>query len=80
MVYGRGIEKTTLYLPGDLQRRLRAAARRAGKPQAELVREALRSYLDDEDPPRVGIVGIVDDPDLTAAGSEAWLHREWDRE
>jgi predicted transcriptional regulator len=79
MVYGKSVEKTTLYLPRDLQRRLRDAARRSRKPQAELVREALRSYLDSADPPSVGIVGIVDDPELAAADSEAWLRDEWDR-
>ncbi|HJR18661.1 MAG TPA: CopG family transcriptional regulator, partial [Actinomycetota bacterium] len=39
------MEKTTLYLPGELQVALRDAARRAGVPQAELVREALTRYL-----------------------------------
>jgi hypothetical protein len=72
------MEKTTLYLTRELQLRLRAAARRRGRPQAELVREALDAYLG-EGEPRGGLIGIGDDPDLEAADSEAWFRREWDR-
>src|SRR5206468_1651199 len=39
------MEKTTLYLPKELQRELRETARREGRPQAALVREALDTYL-----------------------------------
>jgi predicted DNA-binding protein len=39
------VEKTTLYLPAELQRGLREAARRQGRSQADLVREAVTRYL-----------------------------------
>lgn len=70
------VEKTTLYLPRDLQLRLRETARRRGRPQAELVRDALAAYLD-EDAPGLTLVGVGDDRDLSAADSEDWLRREW---
>lgn len=35
------MDKTTIYLPSDLRLYLRDAARRAGKSQAELIREAI---------------------------------------
>lgn len=70
------MEKTTLYLPRDLQRRLRAAARERDCAQAEIVRVALDAYLA-EGRPRLEIVGIGNDPGLSAADSEDWLRREW---
>jgi metal-responsive CopG/Arc/MetJ family transcriptional regulator len=47
MAYGiiAGVEKTTIYLEGDLRRRLQVFARRASRPQAEVIRDAIREYL-----------------------------------
>jgi hypothetical protein len=36
-----GMEKTTVYLPDDLKRALRRAARATGRSEAELVREGI---------------------------------------
>jgi hypothetical protein len=36
-----GMEKTTVYLPGDLKRALRRAARSSGRSEAELIREGI---------------------------------------
>lgn len=71
------MRKTTLYLPEDLQLRLREAARRLGRPQAELVREALESYLQSRSSRRPSSVGSGSDPGLAARDAEAWLDREW---
>jgi Ribbon-helix-helix protein, copG family len=40
-----GVEKSTIYLDEDLRRRLRAESRRTGRPQAVLIRDALRAQL-----------------------------------
>ncbi|HUH15373.1 MAG TPA: ribbon-helix-helix protein, CopG family [Gaiellaceae bacterium] len=72
------MEKTTIYLPGELQRRLQAAARRAGRPQAELVRKALTEFLDRDVRPRPRSVGIVEDGRLPAREADAWLEANWD--
>ena len=47
MAYGMvaDMEKTTVYLDPEQQRRLRALARRQGRPQAEVIREAIAEYL-----------------------------------
>lgn len=79
MVYGFAMEKTTLYLPDDLQRALRDASRRTKRPQAELVREALRAYFSGERP-RPSSMGIASDSRVTARDSEEWLRRAWRRE
>lgn len=36
-----GVEKTTIYLPDDLKRALRRAARSSGRSEADLVREGI---------------------------------------
>jgi len=79
MAYGKlgRIEKTTLYLPDDLHRALKEHARRSGRPQAELVREALRSYLEGAVWPQPGSIGIGEDHGVSARESEDWLTREW---
>lgn len=43
VVYGRmgGMEKTTVYLPDDLKRALRRAARSTGRSEADLIREGI---------------------------------------
>ena len=79
MVYGNldAMEKTTLYLPSEMQRELRDAARRSGRPQAELIRDALREYLRTQVNPRPKSFGLGSDREVTARESEAWLRREW---
>lgn len=53
-MYGNmyGMEKTTVYIPGDLKRALGqvAAARRVS--EAELIREAVRTLTSQASPPR----------------------------
>lgn len=41
-----GVEKTTVYLDARAKRELEALAKRTGRPQAELLREALLEYID----------------------------------
>ena len=74
------VRKTTVYLPEDLMSELHDAARRSGRSQAELVRDALRAYLDGEDRPAPRSFGRGADTELAARDSKAWLRRQWDRE
>ena len=73
------MERTTLYLPKDLQRALRDEAHRSGVPQAELVRAALRSYLSSQARPELRSLGLGEDGVVRGRDSEAWLEREWGR-
>ena len=47
MAYGMlpSMEKTTVYLDTEVARGLRAMSRSTGRPQAQLIREALAAYL-----------------------------------
>jgi predicted transcriptional regulator len=40
------VEKTTVYIDDRAKRELEALAKRSGRPQAELLREALADYID----------------------------------
>ena len=46
------MEKTTVYLPAALKRRLAEAAHRRGQPEAALIRAAIERLLDEEARPR----------------------------
>jgi hypothetical protein len=71
------MRKTTVYLPGDLDRALKAKARRTGTPAAELVRDAIRRSLDEDRPPWPGSIGAGAGGRFRAADDEAVLEREW---
>jgi predicted transcriptional regulator len=46
MPVSTSLEKTTVYLDPGTRRGLRALSRSTGRPQAELIREALETYLE----------------------------------
>lgn len=71
------MQKTTLYLPGELQRALKEAARREGEPQAVLIRRALEEYLQKRGRPPLHSIGMGEDKGLSARDAEDWLRAEW---
>ncbi|MDR7485637.1 MAG: CopG family transcriptional regulator [Armatimonadota bacterium] len=73
------MHKTTLYLPPGLHRALKDAARRHGRSQAEMVREAVERYLKSLECPTFKSLGAGRDGSLPAAEDEAWLEREWSK-
>lgn len=73
------MEKTTLYLDGTLHRQIRELAQRYGRPQAELMREALEQYVQAQDRPAPRSIGAGADGTLAARDSEAWLKAEWSK-
>lgn len=76
----RPMEKTTLYLSGELQRSLRELARRTGRRQADLIREALTEYVGRVERPWPRSIGAAADGSLDAADGERWLRDEWERQ
>lgn len=71
------MNKTTLYLPEETQRRLRVASRRSGRPQADLIRQALDHFLDAEPEALPKSIGVASDPELRAPESKDWLRKSW---
>jgi predicted transcriptional regulator len=74
------MEKTTLYLPTELQAGIRDLARRTGRPQAAIIREALERFVGDQERPLPRSIGAGMGGRVNAADSEAWLRSEWDRQ
>ncbi|PYV74291.1 MAG: CopG family transcriptional regulator [Acidobacteria bacterium] len=71
------MEKTTLYLSGELQRSLSATAKREGRSQAEIIRAALSAYLSGRSRHRLRSIGAAADDKVRGATSEEWLRRNW---
>lgn len=46
------MHKTTVYLPEDLQNSLQKIARNEGRPQAQIIREAVQREVDSRTPPK----------------------------
>ena len=74
------MEKTTVYLSSDLQERLRGAARREGRSQAEIVREAIKDRLDRDVSRAPSIVGMFDEETTVTSGQvKSKIREEWSR-
>jgi predicted transcriptional regulator len=73
------MEKTTIYLPPELHRALKEAARLERKPQADVLRRALEEYLGRKERPRLRSVGVGEDRELSGVDSEDWLRAQWGR-
>jgi hypothetical protein len=69
--------KTTLYLPDELLVTFRALARRTGRSQSDLMREALQGYADRQQAPRFHSLGVAASSDLNAEDIEDWLAANW---
>jgi len=74
------MEKTTLYLPARMQAELRALARRAARPQAELIREAIADYVARQELPWPTSIGSAENTTVPGEASEAWLREAWSHE
>ncbi len=53
------MRRTTIFLDEQLERELKALARRDGRPMASVVREALAAYVVDERDRAPGLMGFV---------------------
>jgi predicted transcriptional regulator len=73
------MRRTTIFLTEDLDRQLQEAARRAHRPQAEIVREALAQYLRAQARPWPRSVGMGknDDPSVTSNNVKEWVRDTW---
>lgn len=47
-----GMQKTTIYLPDDLKQRLEKISRTTGRPEASVIRDAVRVATEDAATPR----------------------------
>lgn len=71
------MQKTTLYLPAELHKSLKEAAKREQKSQAELIREVLSNYMKTRPRPVPSCIGVAEDAGVTARESEDWINQHW---
>lgn len=71
------MEKTTVYIPREMQASLKALAKRTGRSQADLMREALELYVRGQQRQLPSFVGIIKDGSLQARDVEDWLNQNW---
>jgi len=71
------MQKTTLYLPDELHRKLQVEARHRSSSQAEILREALASYLERQQPRTLRSLAAGQDAELAARDAKDWLAKEW---
>lgn len=72
------MEKTTLYLTSTLQAELRDLARRTGRSQAELIREAVAAYVSTAERPWPRSIGIAHSGKVPATEAKARVRALWD--
>jgi predicted transcriptional regulator len=77
MWYLAAVEKTTLYLSPELHSALRSIARRTGRAQADLIREALAAYISTQERPVPRSIGAASDGTLPSADAKAWVRDQW---
>lgn len=71
------MEKTTLYLDATLHRQIREIAQRYGRPQAQVIREALEQYVQTQERPMPRSIGSGADGTIGARDSETFLRASW---
>lgn len=73
------MERTTVFLPMDLRRKLADESRRRQQPQAVLIREALVQYLARNRAEQPKLVGAVTVEGVDAREAKSWVREEWRR-
>ena len=71
------MERTTVYFPASLRKRVADLSRRMEKPQAQILRDAVEAYVDQQSRPPMRSIGSVSDPTISGAESEEFLRRNW---
>ncbi|MGD9711392.1 MAG: CopG family transcriptional regulator [Thermomicrobiales bacterium] len=73
------MERTTVYLPTELKVSIKAAARRRGSSEADVIREALTKYIAEPDAkrPRPKTIGIIHSGEVQSDRFEEWLEENW---
>lgn len=71
------MRKTTIYLPDEVKVELEALARQTGQSEAELIRQAVTSLVEEHRRPLPAIFGSASSGRVSGADSEEWLERNW---
>jgi predicted transcriptional regulator len=75
------MEKTTVYLTEDLQTGIKRVARRQGRSEALVIREALATYIaSEQERPVSQSIGCMDEPlapGVDSSNVKSWIRDNW---
>jgi hypothetical protein len=74
------MQRTTVYFTPEMAQALRNKARRTGRTQAELIREAVGQSLNDDEVELPRSFGIAESGRIGARNLDQWLEENWQRE
>lgn len=69
--------KTMIELPAELERALHEIAQQTGKPESEVIQEALAIYISGVRRSRLRSLGAGEDDELRGSETEDWLTQTW---
>lgn len=73
------MERTTVYLPLELKVSIKAVAKRKGSSEADVIRDALPRYVDEENRERLWpqSFGMISDGEVPSEKFDEWLAENW---
>lgn len=74
------MDKTTIYLPRELLEELQAIARQTGRPRGEVIRNALLSFVAQQERPWPRTIGMGASDTIRGADDEVLLRQRWKRD
>ncbi|MGH2562720.1 MAG: CopG family ribbon-helix-helix protein [Thermomicrobiales bacterium] len=77
------MDKTTIYIPHDINVAVKSIARRTGRSQAVVIREALAAYVaqdNQQEQPWPTSIGMADNDTFRGADDEELLRQRWKRD
>jgi hypothetical protein len=72
------MNKTTIYLPDSLQIALDNLAHRTNRSKADLIREAVTTFVERQERPWPKSIGMIDyDDEVNSTNVDEWLRENW---
>ena len=68
---------TVIDLPDELRQHIEELARQTGRAKADLLSEAIATFMRTRRVPRPRSDGVMDDPELAARAIDEWLAASW---
>jgi hypothetical protein len=72
------MKKTTIYFPEELTIEIKTRAKQERRTEADLIREAVSTYLAENKRPLPRIFGMASGGTVSGEESEDWLYENWD--
>ncbi len=74
----KSMQRTTIFLQPELRKRVADTAKRLGRRQSDIVREAIERYADEAQSQLPASIGMIDDKTMSGANVEEY-RTDWAR-